>query len=162
MKTILNQILLLLSAIIIFSCDFSTENGVVEIIEEPTIKQGVYGIVKFWEGDFMPSPNTYQKDGTPVSREVFIYELTYRDMAEKIAYTTFFRKINTKLIASKFLNDKGFFEFELPEGKYSIFVKEDSLYYANIWDGQGNIFPFVVKKDSLTKIDFNITYKAYF
>jgi len=161
MKPAFNQTLLLFTAVIIFSCDFSN-NGVVEIVEQPTIKQGVYGVVKFWEGDFMPSPNTYRKDGTPVPREVFIYELTHGDMVEEIPYSSFFKKINTKLIASKFSNEKGFFEFELPEGKYSIFVKEDSLYYANICDGQGNIFPFVVKKDSLTKINFDITYKAYF
>lgn len=161
MKTIPNQILLLLTAVIIFSCDFSN-NGVVEIIEHPTIKQGVYGVVKFWEGNFMPSPNTPQRDGIPVPREVFIYELTSRDMAVKVNYTSFFRQINAKLIASKFSNEKGFFEFELPEGKYSMFVKEDSLYYANGWDGEGNIYPFTVKKDSLTSIQFDITYKASF
>ncbi len=142
-----------------FNCNSPTENVDKEIQIQPTIKQGVWGFVRFWEGNFMPfSTGTI----SPVERKIYIYELTSIQKVDQVDYSAFYRNIYTKVIDSSFSNSKGFFQFALPDGQYSVFIKEDSLYYSNSFDGYGNIFPFTVKKDSLTQIEFNITYKASF
>ncbi|MEN8192728.1 MAG: hypothetical protein ABFS12_07910 [Bacteroidota bacterium] len=143
--------------LLLVSCNSPTE--VTEIQTEPTIHQGVWGFVKFWEGDFMPPA---AGSITPVERNVLIYELTSIEEVEKVGYSPFYNSINTDLIASRQSNSKGFFQIELPEGEYSIFILEDSLFYSNSFDGYGNINPFKVEKDSLAKIEFDITYNATF
>jgi hypothetical protein len=129
--------------------------------EKTTVDQGVWGEVQFWEGDFQP----ICPDGeiTRVKREIYIHELTPRSkavMADEPA--PFYSKIETPLVAKTTSRKSGFFQVELPPGRYSIFVREDSLFYANRTDGEGNIYPFTVKEDSLSKIKFDITYKATF
>ena len=157
-----NRILLISIIILLLTaCNSSTEpDDIPRVQTEPTIKQGVYGIVLFWEGSFMP-PATGTK--TPVERMVLIYELTssVHDI-ERVGNTPFYSKINTQLIDSVKSNSKGFFECSLPVGQYSIFVWEDSLLYSNRMDDHLNIFPFEIKKDSITELQFDITYRANF
>ncbi|MHB1049069.1 MAG: carboxypeptidase regulatory-like domain-containing protein [Bacteroidota bacterium] len=160
MKLQFQKFLLVLIVISISSCKSPTEAEEIGIQEQPTITQGVWGKVKFWEGDFMPV--TPSGKISPVERVIYIYQLTSAQQVEQVYYSSFYRKIFSTVVDSGWSNSKGFFQFALPEGRYSIFVKEDSLYYANRSDGQGNIFPFTVKKDSLTEIEFDITYKATF
>jgi hypothetical protein len=93
---------------------------------------------------------------------VYIFELTNSSQVNEIEHSAFYTSVNSKLVSFGHSNTQGFFQFYLPEGKYSIFVKEKSLYYSNSFDGQDNIYPFEVKKDSLTYIEFNITYMATF
>ena len=54
----------------------------------------------------------------------------------------------------------GFFEVSLPVGQYSLFVREDSLLYANWFDGHGNIWPVSVIADSVIEAHLNITYES--
>jgi hypothetical protein len=124
-----------------------------------TIEQGVWGNVWFWEGDFMPV--SWGKI-TPVRRAVYAFELTSSGQVEWVERGVFFRNVGTRLVDSTLSNQTGFFQMALPPGKYSVFVREDSLYYACGSDGQGNIQPATVETDSVTRVQIDIIYKACF
>jgi hypothetical protein len=129
-----------------------------------TITQGVWGNIWFWEGNFMPSTdNSSHGKVTPVVREVFVYEATRFDsvvMAIGVNGGGFYDSILTKQITKLQSDNTGFFQIELPPGKYSIFVKEDSLYYANGSDSEGYILSAIVTTNLVTKRQIDINYKA--
>jgi hypothetical protein len=127
------------------------------------IAEGVWGDVWFWQGDFMPMCPT----GTvkPVVREVLFYELTsmdsvVQDSVVQVGYGSFYSQVHSKLVGSTFSSAHGFFEIRLPPGTYSVFVREDSLLYSNLFDGEGHIFPVVVRKNEVTGIRFDIRYAS--
>jgi hypothetical protein len=129
----------------------------------PTIHQGVYGYVEFWEGDFMPHPiGKTSGTITPVSRQILIYSPTTFGEVQQVDYSPFYTRIFTPQVGTTSSNNKGFFQIALPEGTYSFFIMEGSLYYANGSDDQGYLCPVTVWKDSLTFMHLNITYKATF
>ena len=127
--------------------------------DQVTISQGAWGNVWFWEGCFMP---VGWGEITPVVRTVFVYELTNLQQVDQIPGAPFYRAIYTTLVDSCQSNLTGFFQFPLELGQYSFFVKEDSLYYANRFDGDQNILSATIRKDSLTKVQIDITYMATF
>jgi len=129
--------------------------------EKVTINQGVWGNVWYWEGDFMPGTPTGTI--TQVIRDVYIYKATLYNKADNSNLQgAFYREVHTDLAAVVRSDNSGFFQLELDPGTYSFFVKEDSLFYANGTDGDGYILPAVVKKDSVTKRQIDITYNATF
>ena len=130
--------------------------------DKVTIKQGVWGNVWFWEGNFMPSTDN-SSDGkiTAVERDIYIYEATTDSMVEPSG-GTFHTKINSQLILVIRSDASGFYQISLSPGKYSFFVKEDSLFYANLWDGEGHIQSAIVTEDSITKRQIDIDYNAVY
>lgn len=128
-------------------------------MEKVTINEGIWGNAWFWEGDFMPPCPS--GDIEPVEREVYVYELTSRDEADQPDSTPFFKNIETELVEQTTSDESGFFQLQLEPGTYSLFVKEDSLYYANGFKN-GNISPITITRDSLTNVQFDITYEATF
>jgi len=126
--------------------------------EKVTIGQGIWGDIWFWQGDFMP----ICPSGTvsAVSRDVRIHTLTHLDDVEMVGYSAFYSDINSELVDSVWSTEDGFFEIGLDTGWYSIFVVEDSLLYANGFDGIGHIWPVHVSRDSVIGITFDITYLA--
>ncbi len=155
-----------ISMFVLCSCNKATETdpppGSTDTI--PTIHQGVYGKVYFWQGDFMPTvpPAPPRGSITPVKRTVVVHVPTRADSVEQVNYSAFYRAILTQRIGLTTSNDAGFYQIELPPGRYSFFIVEDTLFYANGGDGYGYILPATVVQDSLTKLDINITYKATF
>lgn len=126
-----------------------------------TINQGVWGNVQFWEGDFMPIYNPATGGTiTPVVRDIYIHVATSDDMVDREDYGGFYKSINSELIGIVRSDKDGFFQKELEPGKYSFFVKEDSLFYGSIRDGDGHIEAAEVIQDSTTKINLDINYKA--
>jgi hypothetical protein len=126
-----------------------------------SIQQGLWGNVWLWEGDFMPMG---WGNITPVSRTIYFYQLTPYDSVEPPT-GTWFKKIKTVLIDSTVSGSNGFFQIKLAPNEYSVFVKEDTAYYANwftIRGGNWYILPVPVKKDSVTKFQIDLTYKATF
>ena len=128
--------------------------------DKVTIEQGIWGDVWFLEGDFMPMCPSGTI--TPVAREIRVHVLTHRDdvVEGPIAYAPFYSEINSDLVATIYSGTDGFFEVELPPGQYSLFVVEDTLFYAYRFDGQGHINPVEVLEDEVTEILFNIDYEA--
>lgn len=133
----------------------------------PAIEQGISGHILFWKGDFMPGVG--EEGGAkvqPVERILYIYEATKEsDVTQpEGVYAPFYGQINTKLITEVTSNKQGFFQVALEPGTYSLFVKEDKLqpavYYANLTDGDGTIYPVTVKAGEVTEIEFDITYQS--
>ena len=126
----------------------------------PTIQQGVSGRVLWLEGNQMPSIGTATKTGpAPVSRTVHIYQLTNNTQIE--GQMPLFDAVKTKLVAKVKTDKDGYFQCPLLPGRYSIFtVEEGGKLFASLGDGDGNITPFEVKANEVTKFDININYKA--
>ncbi len=126
-----------------------------------TITQGIWGRVRFWEGDFMPSIGGRSSGTiTPIEREVWIFQATRFDSVVGAGDGRFFKQILTEFVARVRSNTSGFYQVSLPPGKYSVFVVEGSLYYANGTDSAGHLVPGVVMAGAVTEVPVEITYKA--
>ena len=126
-------------------------------IETPN--QGICGSIVWKSGNLMPSPDRGPVKAKPVQRELLVYDLTSVEQAT--LQGGFYKAVVTKLIQSVKSDSEGKFCLELPEGRYSLFVKEGNKgLYANQFDGEGNIFPVKVGKDKLSIIVFTIDYQA--
>lgn len=126
-------------------------------VHNVTISQGIWGSVSFWEGDFMPG----NPSGTitPVIREIFIHKVT---TVNDIGSGPLFANIPTDLVATVSSDATGFYEVEVGPGTYSVFVKEDASFYANGFDGQGQIQPVEVTANTVSELQIDITHKASF
>ncbi|WP_114777501.1 carboxypeptidase regulatory-like domain-containing protein [Botryobacter ruber] len=126
------------------------------------IQQGIKGKIYYESGNQMPSPDvprTSNKRG--VQRQVFIYELTN---ASQVTTTegVFYSNIKTKQVAQVTTDANGNFSVSLKPGRYSIFTKEPKGLYANLFDGQNNIFPVEVKEGEVTEVEFLVNYDAVY
>ncbi len=131
------------------------------VASNETINQGICGSIVWKSGNLMPSPNREPVKAKPVQRELFVYDLTNSEQAT--LQDGFYKAVVTTLIKSVKSDSEGKFCLDLPEGKYSLFVKEGNKgLYANQFDGDGNIFPVKVGKDKLSIIVFTIDYQAVY
>jgi hypothetical protein len=122
-----------------------------------TVTQGVWGNVWFWEGNFQP----YCPSGKviPVVRQIYIHEGTPPDSVESDGRVIF--RIKTRLITVVNSDGSGFYEASLDSGAYSLFIKEDSVYYADGGDDSFLSSVYVVP-GKVTKRQLDITYKAVY
>jgi hypothetical protein len=132
---------------------------------KPTISQGVFGRVLFLQGNQMPSPDKKTNGGKPVLRKIHIYQLT--TLKETVGESPLFTAVKTKLVATITTNKEGYFQCKLPIGKYSIFTEEEAdplkkLFFANLFEGNGEITPFEIEVAKVTNINININYKAFY
>jgi hypothetical protein len=129
------------------------------VVSEKDIQQGICGSILWKSGNFMPSPDRKTPKATPIQRELLVYELT--NISEATLQNGFYSAIAKSKIKSVKSDTDGKFCLELPEGEYSLFVKEgDKGMYANSFDGKGNIFPVKVSKDKVSIIVFTVDYQA--
>jgi hypothetical protein len=170
MAHVLRTMMLLLSAaLLVLSCtkDLSplVNNDCRQInnAHKVTITKGVWGTVWFWEGDFMPTiyPDMLSGKICPVSRALYFHAATPRDSVLSDNSSIFFKEIYTPLVAVVTSDKEGFYQIDLPPGKYSVFVKEDSLFYASRSDNM-HLNPVTIVPDSIQRFDIDITYKATF
>lgn len=130
-------------------------------ITEKDIQQGICGSIVWKSGNLMPSPDRESVKAKPIQRELFVYELT--NISEATLQDGFYTAVVKSKIKSIKSDVEGKFCLELPEGEYSIFVKEgDKGLYANSFDGKGNIFPVKVSKDNVSLIIFTVDYQAVY
>lgn len=162
----MNKVFSLLLLILMLSCSKSSEpvSNCYRETDPPrnshkvTIKQGVWGDVWFWSGDFRP---VQRGEICQVKRKVYVYELTTFSDVEQIEYTPFFSAISTKLVTIVESDNEGFFQIELETGNYSLFVMEDDKFYSNLFNSNG-IFPVNIDLNQVTEVRFDITYNATF
>ena len=130
-------------------------------VSEKDIQQGICGSIVWKSGNYMPSPDREMPKPMPVQRELLVYELT--NISEATLQNGFYTAIVKSKIKSVKSDTEGKFCLDLPEGEYSLFVKEgDKGLYANSFDGKGNIFPVKVSKDNVLIIVFTIDYLAVY
>ncbi|WP_428665943.1 hypothetical protein [Runella sp.] len=126
--------------------------------------QGISGTVLWRSGNLMPSPDakTSNRKGSPIVREILIYELADNSKVEPAEESGFYRTIHTKLIKKVTSDKEGRFTVSLPAGYYSLFIKEEKGLYANLFDDAMNINPVHIQKGKWEEIDIIIDYAAVY
>lgn len=123
------------------------------------IQQGIAGQVFELIGNQMPSPDRPgNSDGNPIQATVYVFELT--NHSEQTQESGVYTNITTKKIAAIRTADNGEFKIALPEGVYSLFVKVEEGYFANLFDEKMNIHPITITKDQMTTTKVKVDYKA--
>lgn len=130
--------------------------------QKKKVTQGINGKVLWKAGNLMPSPDVKPSKGSPIVREIFIYELTSNKQTEAVEEGGFYQKINSKLVKKVKSDKKGLFSVLLPPGYYSLFSKEEKGFYANLFDDAMNINPVQVRKGKWGKFEFIIDYQAVY
>lgn len=121
-------------------------------------KQGLQGQVFWVSGNQMPGPDAVLSPNQGAVRDVLIYELTNLSDATQVG--PFFRDIKTRLVATITSKPDGTFKVKLPVGSYSVFTREKSGYYANLFDGKGYINPVIIKEGQYAWKTITIDYDA--
>ncbi len=153
--TYIKKISILCLMVSFMSCSLQKEG-------EPKIKQGVYGKITWLQGNLMPSPDEPRSmEGKPIERQLNIYEVvTFNEVQGQ---APLFKGVNAKLVKTVKSNSQGFYECELPPGNYSIFVLEnDGEFFANNFDGKGQINSIEIKRGNKAALNIQINYKAVY
>ena len=130
--------------------------------QQMQIKQGIQGQILWEAGNKMPSPDAPpSSDRRGVERTVYIYELTNSSQTTS-QDGVFHTAIQTKLITQVKTDANGNFTVKLKPGRYSLFTKEEQGLYANLFDGEMNIFPVEVKEGEVTAVEFLVNYNAFY
>lgn len=123
-------------------------------------RQGIRGQVFWLSGNQMPGPGREFAPNLGISREILIYEVTGR--ADAVQHETFFSDIRTQLVAKVVSDNDGSFKVKLPPGRYSVFVKEPSGLFANLFNTSGEINPVVVEPKKFTWMSITVDYEAVY
>jgi len=137
-------------------------------INEPTIINGYYGLVREYKGNFMPDPTSEkQREPKLATNRLVFYEAAFKDEIASAAIerngTTFYdmSKIRNEEIEPKFYiypNRNGFYQFDTNGRKYIGFIQiSKRLLYLN-----GGITEFDGLNNQLINFDMRIDYDATF
>ena len=128
-----------------------------------TVTAGIWGTVAFQEGNCMPMVGGTSTCKTyPVKRTVRIFPYTLPAGANAVAnHAGFYSGFNAAMLKEVSSDKNGFYQADLPPGKYSVVVVENDQLYSTITDGQGAINPVEVGTTP-QKMDLMINYKATF
>lgn len=127
-----------------------------------TIDRGIWGNVWYWDGYFDP-PHEFGII-TPVEREIHIFQRIHFDsMANKDEYP-FFSYVGSDFIESVRSDINGFYQIELDSGSYSLFIYENSKFYAIEVNDSGFVQTCHLNnsRDSIRMKNLNITTAATF
>ena len=127
--------------------------------QQAPIEQGIIGKVLWQSGNQMPSPDAPPSKGRGVQRTVYIYERTNGTQATTID-GVFHTNLQTALVTQVVTDANGNFAVSLKPGTYSLFTKEEKGLYANLFDGENNIYPVKVEEGQVTNVEFLINYAA--
>jgi hypothetical protein len=162
-KTMTTKVLLIVLVVCFSGCSNATD-PCEHRFEYPTmhpervaVPEGVWGLVAFWDGDFMPLCPSGTID--PVGRELRIHTLTQLDQVEEDDLGGFYAEVRTSEVARVWSDADGFFQVGLPPGQYSLFSLEDTVLYANRFSAEG-INPFTVLADTVVSVIFDITWNS--
>jgi len=124
--------------------------------------QGIKGHVYLIKGNQMPSPDIKPGPLKGFSTSIYIYELTSTSQVKKDGISPFYRAINTKLVKVVKSDKNGSFKVSLKPGEYSLFIKKDTLFFANRLDGRNNINPVKVDSCQFANLDIRADYDAVY
>jgi hypothetical protein len=150
----------------ILSTDCSSGDIPSDQAHRVTISQGAWGQVWLWRGNFNPSYGCGGGKVKPVERLILIHDVALWPSDVVISDSHpghgFFSEVRTLVIDSVQSDPAGFFEIALPAGRYSLFVREDSLFYAKSWAPGRPIGLVEVPEDGVHRVQFDINYQAAF
>ena len=126
------------------------------------ISQGFIGQITELTGNQMPMKGAQPAIPKGIATTVFIYEPTNINQVRRLGTAASYTAINTKLVASVDTDSTGNFTIALPVGNYSVFVKQGSQFYANLFDTNNNIALFTVEEGKLTKVNLAVSSGASF
>lgn len=129
-------------------------------LKDEKVEQGVIGTIVWFEGNLMPGPGTPAPKGKPIERKIFICELT--NAGDLGGDAPLYDAISGKIVKEVSSDKNGIFKAELPVGKYSVFVKEESQYFANSLDVNNNVGVLTIEKGKVTELKIDVNYKASF
>lgn len=132
-----------------------------ELPPQTKVVQGVIGKVLFKEGEFAASGELL-KNGKAygVERLVLFYERTSLKEVE-IGEGDFVKYISTEVLDSVTSDKYGNFSKNLPEGNYSIFIKESDRLYSKLED-EDYFLPMKIEKNSSVNVIIEVDYKAVY
>jgi hypothetical protein len=129
--------------------------------DSQNLRQGVEGYIYELTGNQMPmkgKPTNSNKHG--VKRDIYIYKATALQQTQ--GKTPLFDQVNTPLVFKTISDRNGHYKANLPQGTYSVFVKEDGKFFAAETDGSGILNPVTVTSNTTTLRDITITVDAAF
>ncbi len=124
--------------------------------------QGIKGHVYLLRGNQMPSPDIKPASPAGYQTTVYIYELTNISQVKRQGNSAFYTSIPSKLVKAIKTDKNGAFRVRLKAGEYSLFIKKDTLFYANRFDGKNNIFPVKVETGKCTSLDLKADFDAVY
>jgi hypothetical protein len=140
-------VLFFTNLILFFACETeNTVNKVLNVDGKGTLK----GTIGLYEGNCMPSPGFPSCQPSPISTT--------------IAITNPSEEFNMKLLIDSLItSEEGTFEIELPEGTYSLFIRDGSEFICDSWSCSDKCYctHFKITSDSLTLITANIDHAAW-
>jgi hypothetical protein len=125
-------------------------------------KEGIRGTIYRVQGNQMPAPGEPSTQPQPYQATLCIYQLTNVSQVQKDDKASFYKAIHTKLVKEVQSGKKGTFKVKLPPGQYSLFLKTENLYYANLFDDKNNIAPVTVVKGKYSEIDVKADWGAVY
>ncbi|QJW91885.1 hypothetical protein HNV11_22125 [Spirosoma taeanense] len=131
---------------------------------QPSVKQGICGTVIVKRGNQMPGPGAPRpgSGGSPAEREVLIFPLLNASQVD-MGDNGFIKSVHeAKPVKTVRSGKDGKFCVDLPAGQYSVVVREPKGLYANLTDGQNNIFPVSVTNGKAETVIVEITHQAVF
>lgn len=163
---------LILSLLLLTACSKNTQEATpncdIKVAYEGnpakvTIQKGVWGTVAFMEGNCMPvfDPKSSTCKTCPVQRTVRFYEYTLRSQATPQNGPSFFDSFTTQLVKEVTSDEQGFFQADLPAGKYTVVVVENGRLYSFGADSGGGLSPVTVT-GSPQNLNLTLTYRAVF
>jgi hypothetical protein len=123
-------------------------------------KQGITGYVYRVSGNQMPSPGRKPGKPTGAKTTLYFFSLTNISQVKRLANSAFYLSVETKLVKMTDSDTSGYFHVDLPVGRYSIFTKKDTLFYANRFDSYNNISPVEVQSRKITNVEIRVDYDA--
>lgn len=125
-------------------------------------KEGIRGTIYRVQGNQMPAPGEPSTQPQPYQATLYVYQLTNVNQVQKAAKASFYTAIHTKLVKEVRSDKKGKFKVKLPPGQYSLFLKAEKGYYANLFDDKNNIAPVTVVKGKYAEIDMKADWDAVY
>jgi hypothetical protein len=120
----------------------------------------VSGVVWRVTGNQMPSPDMPTPSYGGYATQVFFFSPTNLRDARRVGQQGFYAYIPSSLAAKASTDAEGRFRVRLTPGRYSVFIGKDSLFYANILDGEGYLNPVLIGRDGKRRIELKADWDA--
>lgn len=124
------------------------------------VTSGILGTVWWVSGNQMPSPDGKNQARKGVKRKIGVFRVCTEQQVEKAESSGFYTRIKTRRIRSVWTDARGRFHIKLPPGRYSLFVWEKGMWYANSFGENDEINPVEVAAGKTTEIELMVNYLA--